>query len=58
VRVLVDQVRLLGQATSRLGLTVAQRLDRIETGQQAEHTALKAEIARLQARVAELEANS
>jgi hypothetical protein len=58
VRVLVDQVRLLGQATSRLGLTVAQRLDRIETEQQAEHTALKAEIARLQARVAELEANS
>ena len=58
VRILVDQVALVGQAAGRLGLTVAQRLDRIETEQRAEQAAMGAEIARLQARVAELEAKS
>lgn len=58
VRFLGHQVGLLGQATARLGLSVAERLDRIEADQQAERAAMAAEIARLQARVAELETRS
>ena len=58
VRFLGHQVGVLGQAAARLGLTVAERLDRLEAEQKAEREALAAEIARLQARVAELEARS
>lgn len=56
VRFLGHQVGVLGQASARLGLTVAERLDRMEAEQQAEREVMAAEIARLQARVAELEA--
>jgi hypothetical protein len=47
---------VLGQATARFGLTVAERLDRMEAEQSAERAAMAAEIAAHQARVAELEA--
>ena len=56
VRFLGHQVGILGQATARLGLSVAERLDRMEAEHTAERTAMAAEIARLSARVAELEA--
>lgn len=56
VRFLGHQVGVLGQAAARLGLTVAERLDRMEAEQKAEREVMAAEIARLQARVAELEA--
>jgi hypothetical protein len=56
VRFLGHQVGILGQATARLGLAVAERLDRIEAAQTAEREAMAAEIAALKARVAELEA--
>ncbi len=56
VRFLGHQVGVLGQASARFGLTVAERLDRMEAEQQAEREVMAAEIARLQARVAELEA--
>ena len=56
VRFLGHQVGILGQATARLGLSVAERLDRMETEHTAERTAMAAEIARLSDRVAELEA--
>ncbi len=55
VRFLGHQVGVLGQATARLGLAVAERLDRIEAEQGAERAVMAAEIAALQARVAELE---
>jgi len=58
VRFLGHQVGVLGQASARFGLTVAERLDRMEAEQQAEREVMAAEIARLQARVAELEARS
>jgi hypothetical protein len=58
VRFLGHQVGVLGQAAARLGLTVAERLDRMEAEQKAEREVMAAEIARLQARVAELEARS
>lgn len=58
VRFLGHQVGVLGQAAARLGLTVAERLDRMEAEQQAEREAMAAQIARLEARVAELEARS
>jgi hypothetical protein len=58
VRFLGHQVGVLGQATARLGLSVAERLDRMEAEHQAERAAMAGEIARLQARVAELEARS
>jgi hypothetical protein len=58
VRFLGHQVGVLGQAAARLGLTVAERLDRLEAEQKAEREVMAAEIARLQARVAELEARS
>jgi len=52
------QVGLLGQATARFALIVAERLDQVEAAQGAERAAMAAEIAALQARVAELEARS
>jgi hypothetical protein len=56
VRFLGHQVGVLGQAAARLGLSVAERLDRIEAEQGAERAAMGARIAALEARVAELEA--
>jgi hypothetical protein len=58
VRFLGHQVGILGQATARLGLVVAERLDRMEAEQAAERALMAAEIAALSARVAELEARS
>ncbi len=58
VRFLGHQVGILGQATARFALIVAERLDRIEAAQAAEQAATAAQIAALQARVAELEAHS
>jgi hypothetical protein len=58
VRFLGHQVGILGQATARFALVVAERLDRIEAAQAAAQAAQAAEIAALQARVAELEARS
>jgi len=58
VRFLGHQVGVLGQATARLGLAVAERLDRLEAEQSAERAVIAAEIAALQARVAELESRS
>jgi hypothetical protein len=58
VRFLGHQVGVLGQATARFALVVAERLDRIEAAQSAERAAMAAELAALQARVAELEARS
>ena len=58
VRFLAHQVGVLGQATARLGLVVAERLDRLEAEQSAERAAMAAEIAALSARVTELEARS
>jgi hypothetical protein len=58
VRFLGHQVGILGQATARLGLVVAERLDRMEATQSAERAVLTAEVAALAARVAELEARS
>lgn len=58
VRFLGHQVGILGQATGRFALVVAERLDRMEAAQGAERAALTAQIAALEARVAELEARS
>ena len=55
VRFLGHQVGILGQATARFALVVAERLDRVEAAQTAERAAMASEIAALQARVAELE---
>ena len=56
VRFLGHQVSLMGQASARFGLVVADRLDELEAEQGAERAALVAEIDGLKARVAELEA--
>jgi cell division protein FtsB len=58
VRFLGHQVGVLGQATARFGLAVAERLDQVEATQGAERAAMAAQIAALEARVAELEARS
>lgn len=58
VRFLGHQVGILGQAAARLGLAVAERLDRVEAAQAADREQMKAEIAALRARVADLEARS
>ena len=58
VRFLGHQVGILGQATARFALSVAERLDRMEAAQAADREAMAAEIAALQARVVELEARS
>jgi hypothetical protein len=58
VRFLGHQVGILGQATARFALVVAERLDGMEAAQSAEREAMSAEIAALKARVAELEARS
>ena len=58
VRFLGHQVGILGQATGRFALVVAERLDRMEAAQSAEKAAMAAQIAALEARVAELEARS
>jgi len=55
VHFLGHQVGILGQATARFALIVAERLDRIEAAQSAERAAMAAEIAALRDRVAELE---
>lgn len=55
VRFLGQQVAALGQASSRLGLAVASRIEQLEAGQAAEHAALRAEVASLSERVARLE---
>ena len=56
VRFLGHQVGILGQATARFALVVAERLDRIEAAQATDQAAQAARIADLQARVAVLEA--
>ena len=56
VRFLGQQVAALGQASSRLGLAVAARIERLEADEAAEHGALRAEVATLAERVARLEA--
>jgi hypothetical protein len=58
VRFVGHQVGILGQAAARLGLAVAERLDRMEAESGAERVAMAARIAALEARVAELEARS
>ena len=58
VRFVGHQVGVLGQAAARLGLAVAERLERMEAEQGAERAAMAARIAALEARVAELEARS
>lgn len=58
VRFLGHQVGILGQATGRFALVVAERLDRLEADQSAERSAMSDRIATLEARVAELEARS
>jgi hypothetical protein len=58
VRFLGHQVGILGQAAARLGLVVAERLDRMEADQEADRAAMTGRIAALEARVAELEARS
>jgi hypothetical protein len=55
VRFLGHQVGVLGQAAARLGLVVAERLDRMEADQSAERAAMAARVAALEARIAELE---
>lgn len=56
VRFLGHQVGILGQATGRFAVVVAERLDRLEAAQSAERAAMSDRIAALEARVAELEA--
>jgi hypothetical protein len=58
VRFLGHQVGILGQATGRFALAVAERLDRLEAAQSAEREAMAAQIVALEARVTELEARS
>ena len=58
VRFLGHQVGILGQATGRFALVVAERLDRLEAAQNAERAALTERIVALEARVAELESRS
>jgi hypothetical protein len=57
VRFLGHQVGILGQATARFALVVAERLDRIEAAQATADAAQAARVAALEARVAELEAS-
>jgi cell division protein FtsB len=45
----------VGQAFSRLGLAVADRVDRLEADQAAELDALRAEVEELRARLAAME---
>lgn len=56
VRFLAHQVGILGQATGRFALVVAERLDRLEAADSAERAVLQAQLSSLEARVAELEA--
>lgn len=58
VRFLGHQVGILGQATGRFALVVAERIDRVEAAQSAERAAMTDRIAALEARVAELESRS
>jgi hypothetical protein len=55
-RFLCQHVAAVGQAFSRLGLAVAERVDRLEAGQTTDRDALQAELDALRARVASLEA--
>jgi hypothetical protein len=56
VRFLADQVGVLGRTAARLGMAVADRLERLDAEQAAMRAEVDAELARLRARVAELEA--
>ena len=56
VRFLGQQVSALGQASSRLGLAVAGRVERLEADQASDRQEILDELAVLRARVAELEA--
>jgi hypothetical protein len=56
VRFLADQVGVLGRTAARLGMAVAERLERLDAEQAALRAEVDAELARLRARVAELEA--
>lgn len=58
LRFVGDQVSGLGQSAARLGLAVADRVERLDADQAALRAELEAEIARLRARVDELEAGS
>lgn len=58
VRFLGHQVGILGQATARFALLVAERLDRVEAAQTAATEAQAARLAALESRVAELETSS
>ncbi len=55
-RFLCQHVAAVGQAFSRLGVAVAERVDRLEEGQTRDRDALRAELDTLRARVASLEA--
>ena len=55
VRFLGHQVGVLGQAAARLGLVVAERLDRMDAEHSADRAAMAGRVAALEARVAELE---
>ncbi|HLF41131.1 MAG TPA: hypothetical protein VI854_06605, partial [Acidimicrobiia bacterium] len=56
VRFLGQQVSAIGQASSRLGLAVAGRVEQLEADQAAGRQELLDELAALRRRVAELEA--
>lgn len=58
VRFLGHQVGILGQATARFALVVAERLDRVEAAQSAATETQAARIAALESRLAELEART
>jgi hypothetical protein len=58
VRSVGHQVGVLGRLTARFGLAVAERLDRLEATRRADHEALAARLAALEARVDQLEARS
>lgn len=56
LRFVGDQVSVLARSAARLGLAVADRVERLDADQAALRAEMEAEIARLRARVAELEA--
>lgn len=55
-RFLCQHIGAVGQAFARLGLAVADRVERLEAGQARERDALRAEVEELRTRVAGLEA--
>jgi hypothetical protein len=58
VRFLADQVGVLGRTAARLGMAVAERLERLDADQAALRAEVDGELARLRARVADLEAQA